>query len=238
MTRSIDHAGGAEEFFRKGDYWRAWSTVPDITADIAYALSAIRPGHLSVLDVSCGRGRLLRTIARQRPDVRLVGVDINRDMVRQVNVSVPQATALVGSVYELPFSDQAFDLVLCHQAFMHFERPHSALQEVIRVARRDVYLSVTTRRQLNTLLRRLGVLGISRVPHWTYNAEDLTDLLPKDEFAWTVTGAFLLGPKALRLSHEQYLRFHTLIGRRVPQWLSRRYGQTLFVYGRRRGVER
>ena len=57
------------------------------------------------------------------------------------------------------------------------------------------------------------------------------------EFVWTVTGAFLLGPKALRLSHARYAGLHHLVGRRVPQWLLRRFGQTLFVYGHRRGIE-
>jgi len=236
MMRPVDQ-GDAEEFFRQSNYWRAWSAVPDVTADIAYALRALHPAHFTALDVSCGRGRLLKTIARQRPDLRLVGVDVNQDMIQQVVASVPRARAVVGSAYNLPFSDLAFDVVLCHQAFMHFEEPHAALRELTRVARHDVYLSVTTRRQLNTLLRRLGLLGVSNVPHWTYNAEDLADLLPTEEFVWKITGAFLLGPKALRLSHGHYLRVHGLIGRRVPQWLSRRFGQTLFVYGHRRGSQ-
>jgi len=237
MTRPADRHDEAEEFFRESDYWRAWSRVPDATADIAYALRALRPAHLSLLDVPCGRGRLLKAIAVRRPDLRPVGLDVNRDMVRQARDSVPRSLGLVASVYELPFANRTFDLVACHQSFMHFERPAAAIRELTRVARRDVYLSVTTRRQLNTLLRRLGLLGVSNVPHWTYNVEDLADLLPNDEFVWTVTGAFLLGPKALRLSHTRYFWLHRIIGRRVPQWLAQRFGQTLFVYGHRRGVE-
>jgi SAM-dependent methyltransferase len=237
MTSPAPGRGEAETFFRESDYWRAWSTVPDATADVAYALRALRPAHRSVLDVPCGRGRLLKAIAGHRPDLRIVGVDVNRDMVRQAQESVPCAVSLVGSVYELPFDDRAFDLVACHQSFMHFEQPAVAIRELTRVARHDVYFSVTTRRQLNTLLRRLGLLGVSDVPHWTYNAEDLQALLTGHEFVWTVTGAFLLGSKALRLSHARYSRLHHVVGRRVPQWLLRRFGQTLFVYGHRRGVE-
>ena len=73
MTSPASGRGEAEAFFRESDYWRAWSTVPDATADVAYALRALRPAHRSVLDVPCGRGRLLKAIARHRPDLRIVG---------------------------------------------------------------------------------------------------------------------------------------------------------------------
>jgi hypothetical protein len=101
-----------------------------------------------------------------------------------------------------------------------------------RVAERRLYLSVTTRRQLNTLLRRLGLLASSDVPHWTYDQADILALLP-GEFAWEVYGAFLLGRKALGLDHARHARLHRLVGRRLPQWLLRRFGQTLFLYGTR-----
>jgi len=153
-------------------------------------------------------------------------------MVRQARPIVA-GRAVVASVYDLPFPAWTFDLVMCHQSFMHFDQPRRALTELTRVARLDVYLSVTTRRQLNTVLRRVGLLATSDVPHWTYNMEELQAILPAD-FTWRVTGAFLFGQKALRLSHAHYLAVHRTVGRRVPQWLARRYGQTLFVYGHRR----
>ena len=224
-----------EKFFQGGRYWEDWSRVPDLTADIPYAFAALEATHRFVLDVGCGPGRLLKAFAGRRPDVRLFGLDVNLDVLRQVRETVPRAWTGVASVYAIPFRERAFDLVLCHQAFMHFEHPRAALAELTRVARSGVYLSVTTRRQLNTLLRRLGLLGTSDVPHWTYNVEDLQSLLPRDEFEWTIVGAFLLGQKALRLSHATHLRVHRLLGRHLPQWLLRRFGQTLFLYGRRRG---
>jgi hypothetical protein len=50
----------AEGFFRDSEYWSAWSTVPDVTADIAYALTAVEPRDSRILDVPRGRRRLLR----------------------------------------------------------------------------------------------------------------------------------------------------------------------------------
>jgi SAM-dependent methyltransferase len=223
----------AERFFRDSDYWRAWSRVPDLTADIPYALAALELTDRSVLDVPCGRGRLLKTVRAALPEAELYGVDINEGMIEQVRRECPDVRARAGSVYELPFPARRFDVVLCHESFMHFDEPARALAELARVARRRLYLSVTTRRQLNTLLRHLGVLPPSDVPHWTYNYEEIVALLPTD-FAWEARGAFLLGRKALGLGHARHARLHRLIGRRLPQWLLRRLGQTVFLYGTRR----
>lgn len=224
----------AERFFRASEYWKAWSRVPDLTADIGYALLAVRPTDRWVLDIPCGHGRLLKAIRGLAPAARLVGLDVNGEMVAQVRRVLRDVDAQVASVYAIPFRDRSFDVVLCHESFMHFDEPRAALDEVCRVSSDRVYFSVTTRRQLNTLLRRLGLLGASDVPHWAYNVEDLPSLLP-DSYRWEMRGAFLLGHKALRLSHAAHARLHAAVGRHLPAALLRRFGQTLFVYGTRRG---
>ncbi len=234
MTGSDWRGASAEKFFRESGYWQDWSRVPDSTADIPYALAAVEPTHHSVMDVPCGRGRLLQAIRSGRSDVRLLGFDINTDMARRAREAVPGAKVGVASVYSIPLPDRSVDLVMCHESFMHFEDPAAALRELARVAASALYVSVTTRRQLNTPLRRFGLLGTSDLPHWRYNIEDLLPLLALYDFDWTVVGAFLFGSKALRLSHETHRRLHQRFGRRLPQWLLRRFGQTLFVYGRRK----
>ncbi len=226
--------GAAERFFRETDYWRDWSRVPDLTVDIAYALRAVESSDRWILDVPCGRGRLLRACARRAPAAVLFGLDVSPAMAAEARRDVPAARIEVASVYAIPFRDHAFDAVLCHESFMHFEEPRRALAELCRVARERVYFSVTTRRQLNTLLRRVGLLGTSDVPHWTYNVEDVRTLLPEG-FRWSIAGGILVGKKALRLSHAAHLSLHRSLGRFLPQPLLRAFGQSLFVYGRRSG---
>ena len=222
----------AEDFFRDSDYWSAWSSVPEATADIGYALTAVKPDDERILDVPCGHGRLLHALTRRAPTAALFGVDVNESTIRLTRADIPTAHVAVGSVYALPFPNQYFDLVLCHESFMHFDRPPVAIQELARVCRQRLYLSVTTRRQLNTLLRRVGLLGNDATPHWTYNFEDLDALLPQG-FRWRILGGFLVGRKALRLSHRTHLWLHRTLGRAVPQPLLRRFGQSLFIYGSR-----
>ena len=223
----------AERFFRDSDYWRSWSAVPDLTVDIDYALRAVRPEDRSVLDVPCGRGRLLKAVARHAPHATLYGLDVNRDMVARARREAPGAKVGLGSVYAIPFRDGSFDAVLCNESFMHFDDPRRALSELCRVARARMYFSVTTRRQLNTLLRRLGLLATGDVPHWTYNVEEIRALLP-EAFRWSITGGILIGRKALRLSHGAHLRLHRSFGRFVPPPILKTFGQSLFVYGWRK----
>jgi SAM-dependent methyltransferase len=223
----------AEKFFQHGSYWRAWSNVPDRTADIGYAIAAVTPSDRCVLDVPCGRGRLLKAVRQVTPSAALVGADINTHMLRRVRGDVPGAFVYATSVYALPFRDHSFDAVLCHESFMHFDHPEAALAELCRVSRDRIYFSVTTRRQLNAMLRRLGLLGASNVPHWTYNIENIVGILP-DAFEWNIVGAFLVGHKALRLPHRIHRYFHSIVGRHIPQVILRNFGQTLFLYGRRR----
>jgi len=224
----------AERFFQDSDYWKAWSAVPDLTVDVDYALRAVRPDDRSVLDAPCGRGRLLKAVSRRAPGARLHGLDVNADMAARARADVPGARVVVGSVYAIPFGDASFDAVLCNESFMHFDDPRRALAELTRVSRERVYFSVTTRRQLNTLLRRVGLLAAGDVPHWAYDAEELPALLP-ETFRWSITGAILVGRKALRLSHAAHRLLHRSLGRLIPQPILRNFGQTLFVYGQRRG---
>ena len=222
--------GQAERFFRDTDYWRSWSEVPDVTVDIEYALRAVRPQDQSVLDVPCGRGRLLKAVGRRAPGARLFGLDVNWGMAAQSRSAAPDARVQVGSVYAMPFRDRSFDAVLCNESFMHFDDPRRALSELCRVSRERVYVSVTTRRQLNTLLRHIGLLATGDVPHWTYNVEEIKALLP-EAFRWSITGGILIGQKALRLSHATHRRLHRSLGRFVPQPILKTFGQSLFVYG-------
>lgn len=221
----------AETYFRDSDYWQAWQGVPEATADLPYAEAAIEPQHWRILDAPCGRGRLLRRLGGTQKWRGLYGLDINARLVEQARV-LPGVTVLKGSVYALPWIDRYFDATLCHESLMHFERPAQALTELARVTKHRLYVSVTTGRNLNAALRRVHLLPTTEVPHWTYNLEDLYGLLPAD-FSWRIVGGFMLGRKALRLSHRAHARWHKRLGWIWPQWVLRRYGQSLFCYGTR-----
>lgn len=96
-------------------------------------------GGQSLLDAGCGEGHVLRYL---NVPARYEGVDLNPACVEFCREQHPDRTFGVQSVYELDFSDQSFDVVLCMEVLEHLQRPSDALRELARVARLGVVLSV------------------------------------------------------------------------------------------------
>jgi len=87
--------------------------------------------HDRVLDVACGPGALLATLA---PRVRrTVGLDLTPAMLQLAQAAAPKAWCVRGAAERLPFDDGAFSLVVCTWAFHHFASPPRVLREMTRV---------------------------------------------------------------------------------------------------------
>jgi ubiquinone/menaquinone biosynthesis C-methylase UbiE len=106
-------------------------------ADALVALA--QPGtHDRILDVGCGTGIVARRAALQAPDaVRIVGLDINEDMLRVARASSRAMRPAVewdrGDAVALPYDDGSFDVVLCEQALQFVSEPARAVSEMFRV---------------------------------------------------------------------------------------------------------
>ena len=99
-----------------------------------------RAGATSVLEVGCGEGKLADQLVRSgpRPD-GFLATDLSLE--RQAVDIDPLIEFAEASVYDLPFEDGSFDLVVCCEVMEHLDRPHEALAEVSRVARDFVLMS-------------------------------------------------------------------------------------------------
>ena len=62
-----------------------------------------------VLDVACGPGNVSAYLAKVRPDLKLVGIDLAARMVRQARLRVPTAEFLVRDCRHMGKFDQVFD---------------------------------------------------------------------------------------------------------------------------------
>jgi ubiquinone/menaquinone biosynthesis C-methylase UbiE len=94
-------------------------------------------GGLSVLDVGCGTGDMLRRFAAAGA-ARLVGVDASGGMLevaRRLSRSRGDIKFVESSAEALEFEAGAFDLVTSCIAFHHFPEPEGALSEMARVLR-------------------------------------------------------------------------------------------------------
>ncbi len=94
----------------------------------------------TVLEVGCGEGRLAHHLIRsgRRPE-RFLATDVS--LARRAEGLDPGIEFAEASIYELPFDEDAFDLVVCCEVLEHLDHPARGLREVSRVARRGVLLS-------------------------------------------------------------------------------------------------
>ncbi len=117
-----------------------------VASEITSSLSSGR-----VLDVGTGPGHLLVEIARQNPALDLTGCDLSRKMLKIAKQSLERnGTAVQDSlstttntnasirliradVRELPFPDNAFDLVVSTLSIHHWRDPASGIRECLRV---------------------------------------------------------------------------------------------------------
>jgi len=105
-----------------------WRTAEN---SAAYLLGRLAPGT-SVLDVGCGPGTITADLARLVAPGRVVGVDLASvaDVAPADNLEFQ-----VGDGYDLPFADDAFDVVHAHQVLQHLADPVAALRQMRRVCR-------------------------------------------------------------------------------------------------------
>lgn len=90
-----------------------------------------------LLDVGLGPGTISKDLANYVDSV--VGVEPTRDLVDLASnqEDLPElVTFQLALAYDLPFDDEAFDVVLAHQVIVHLEDPVSALKEMKRVCKK------------------------------------------------------------------------------------------------------
>lgn len=129
------------------------------------------PRDLLVLDVGCGDGLLALTLARARPDLKIVGVDV----LERPDCAITMTTF---DGERLPFDKGEFDVVLMADVLHHTEEPIRLLKEARRVSRQWIALKDHTRNGLlaAVTLRFMDKVGNSRhgvaLPHVYWSKEE------------------------------------------------------------------
>lgn len=104
----------------------------------------LKQGHPNaLLETGCGDGYLLDfTQQRLKPSTITVGLEPGLLEISKTNDMLDTFHKINGSIHELPFSDQSFDVVSVPEVFEHLDDPERALKEVARVASRFIIASV------------------------------------------------------------------------------------------------
>jgi ubiquinone/menaquinone biosynthesis C-methylase UbiE len=125
------------EFSRQADTFDDDSVFanPRLAAWITRNLEPIHEAT-TLLEVACGAAHMSEFLA---PRIRqAIGADLTPAMLangkqRLDARDVRNVLLQLGDVYELPFVDESFDLVVCRFAVHHFDRPAVAISEMARV---------------------------------------------------------------------------------------------------------
>jgi malonyl-CoA O-methyltransferase len=96
-------------------------------------------GGLRLLDVGCGTGRRLPSLAQDRPTL-IVGLDVVTAMLRQYRGAAPLINA---DILRLPVAPGAFDAVWCRLVLGHVSDLDAAYSELRRTLDDRAWLLVT-----------------------------------------------------------------------------------------------
>ena len=124
-------------------------------------------GIKSVLDVGSGTGRALRYLKARHPGVRFVGiepVEALRKVGHQAGLSPEELKD--GDVNALAAADGEFDLVCEFAVLHHVPKPELAVTEMLRVARKAVFISDANNVGQGGPLIRLFKQAINAIGLW------------------------------------------------------------------------
>ena len=96
-----------------------------------FLVDAVPDGRV-VLDVGCGGGKMLRTIAKHRPNVVLLGCDVQAPGRANAGFEFQQ---LDPDRTHLPYPDDAADVVLLFDVLEHVREPRALVAEIARIVR-------------------------------------------------------------------------------------------------------
>ena len=154
----------------------------------------------SILDVGCGEGFTLNRLREKGIGKKLEGLEYSKDAIALGKKTYPAIKITQGSIYELLYKDNSFDLVLCTEVLEHLDEPEIALRELIRVSKKYLVVSVPNEPFFTfaQFVRgknwsRFGN-DIEHINHWTMfgfpkfvkKNPDIKILARRFPFAWTM----------------------------------------------------
>lgn len=96
----------------------------------------------TILDAGCGEGFSMNKLRLNGIGEKIEGIEYSKDAISFGKKLFPHLNIKQGSVYDLPYKDNSFDLIICTEVLEHLEKPTKALNEILRVSKRYLIISV------------------------------------------------------------------------------------------------
>jgi ubiquinone/menaquinone biosynthesis C-methylase UbiE len=110
---------------------------------LGWLVSLIR--HLkigTVLDVGAGTGRVIFRLNEEVPSVNVIGVEPSQTMREEgVRRGLSPAVIVAGDALGLNYPDASFEMVSAFAVLHHVPRPSQAIEEMLRVSERAIFIS-------------------------------------------------------------------------------------------------
>lgn len=105
---------------------------------IQFMLAKINSQVKTIIDIGCGNGYWLSKIDGEKYSI--TGCDVNNRMVYS------NTSFFEGRIENLPFEDNSFDLVTCHHTLEHISDIKLAINELKRIAKKQIMIVVPKQR--------------------------------------------------------------------------------------------
>lgn len=97
------------------------------------------PEQGKVIDVSCGGGRLLKTIENHHPNLNLVGADITPGFLA-THPELSKISFITAEASSIPFPDETFNVSVCSLSLHHYKYIEEVLKEITRLTKNNGYI--------------------------------------------------------------------------------------------------
>jgi ubiquinone/menaquinone biosynthesis C-methylase UbiE len=135
-----------------------------IALQIVHSISDLL-GIQTFLDVGAGTGRAALFFRNKGKEIR--GVEPIQALIKQATAKgLPENMIVCGDGRSLPFHDQSFDAVIECGVLHHVAEPPVVLKEMMRVARKAVFLSDSNRFGQGGLGARVAKLALYKMGLW------------------------------------------------------------------------
>lgn len=156
--------------------------------DLETLMPCSLPSYPKILDIGCGRGRAFKLLDERFSPELITAIEIDetllKDAIKQGQKCRSHVTITTGNAELMPYPDNSFDMIFCHQSFHHIIEHEQAMQEFYRVLKAGGLLLFAE--SCREFIHSLAIRMLFRHPMGVQKtADEYLELITKIGFART-----------------------------------------------------